>query len=63
MNTYRGWGRDLNSLEDAATAGQTSRIMLEYINTSITHMTSNQNSMAHHAVCVEDLIIPPSIVI
>ena len=26
-------------------------------------MTSNQNSMAHHVVCVEDLIIPPSIVI
>ena len=54
---------DHNSLEDAVAAGQISRIMLEHINTSIIHMTSNRNSMAHHVVCVEDLIIPPSIVI
>ena len=44
-------------------AGRTFRIMLEHISISITHMTSNRNSMAHHAVCVEDLTIPPSIVI
>ena len=65
MNTYkgRGWGQDLNSLEDVAMAGRTSRIMLEHISINITHMTSNRNSIAHHAVCVEDLTTPPSIVI
>ena len=63
MNTYRGQGqgRGPQQLEDMTTAGRTSRIMLERI--SITHMTSNRSSMAHHAVCVEDLTIPPSIVI
>ena len=55
--------KDLNSLEDAVVAGQTSRITLEHISISITHMTSNRNSMAHHIVCVEDLTIPPSTVI
>ena len=54
---------DLNSLEDAAAAGKTSRIMLEHISINITHMTSNRNSMAHHVVCVEDLTILPSTVI
>ena len=54
---------DHNSLEDTVVAGRISRIMLDHINTSIIHMTSNQNSMAHHVVCVEDLIILPSIVI
>ena len=54
---------DLNSLEDAAVAGRTSRLMLEHISISITHMTSNRNSMAHHVVCVEDLTISPSTVI
>ena len=44
-------------------AGQTSRTMLEHTSISITHMISNRNSMAHHAACVEDLTIPPSIVI
>ena len=53
----------LNNLKDAPMAGRTSRIMLVLININITHTTSNQNSMAHHAVCVEDLIIPPNIVI
>ena len=43
--------------------GRTSRIMLAHININITHMTSNQDSMAHHIVCVEDLTIPPSTVI
>ena len=55
--------KDLNSLEDMAMVGPISRTMLEHTSISITHMTSNQNSMAHHAVCVEDLIILPSIVI
>ena len=51
----------LSNLEDAATVGRTSRIMLAHIN--IIHMTSNWNSMAHHVVCVGDLTIPPSTVI
>ena len=52
----------LNNLEDAPMAGRISRIMLAPINVNITHTTSNRNSMAHHVVCVEDSIIPPSIV-
>ena len=51
----------LSNSEDAATAGRTSRIMLEHISINITHMTSNQNSMAHHVVCVEDLTIPQAL--
>ena len=54
---------DLNSSEDVATVGRTSRIMLEHINISITHMTSNQNNTAPHAVYVEDLTILLGIVI
>ena len=49
----------LNNLEDAPVAGRTSRIMLARININTTHTNSNWNSMAHHAVCVEDSIIPP----
>ena len=49
---------DLNILEDAATVGPISRTTLEHI--SIIHMTSNQNNMALHEVCVVDLTIPPS---
>ena len=52
----------LSISEDAPTAGRISRITLALININTTHMTSNQNSMAHHVVCVEDLTIPPSIV-
>ena len=52
----------LNNLEDAPMAGRISRITLAPININITHTTSNRNSMAHHVVCVEDSIIPPSIV-
>ena len=52
-----------HNLEDAPMAGRTSRIMLALININITHTISNRNSMAHHAVCAEDLIIPPNIVI
>ena len=53
----------LSISEDEPAAGRIFRIMLALINISTTHMTSNQNSMAHHVVCVEDIIIPPSIVI
>ena len=49
----------LSILEDEPAAGRISRIMLAPININTTHMTSNRNSMAHHVVCVEDLIIPP----
>ena len=52
----------LNDLEDVPVAGTISRITLAPININITHMTSNRNSMVHHVVCVEDSIIPPSIV-
>ena len=50
----------LSNSEDAPVAGRTSRIMLALININTTHTTSNQNSMAHHVVCVGDLTIPPS---
>ena len=53
----------LSKLKDVPMAGRTSRITLAPISINTTHMTSNWNSMAQHAVCVEDLIIPPSIVI
>ena len=54
---------NLNSSEDTAVVGRTSRIMLEHINISITHMTSNQNNTAPQVVCVEDLTILLNIVI
>ena len=49
----------LNNLKDAPMAGTIFRITLAPTNINITHMTSNQNSMVHHVVCVEDSIIPP----
>ena len=52
----------LNNSEDAPMAGRVCRITLAFININTTHMTSNQNNMAHHVVCVEDLTIPPSTV-
>ena len=52
----------LNNLEDVPMAGTIYRITLAPININITHTTSNRNSMVHHVVCVEDSIIPPSIV-
>ena len=52
----------LNISEEEPVAGRISRIMLAPINISTTHMTSYWNSMAHHAVCAKDSIIPPSIV-
>ena len=54
--------RVLSISEEEPVAGRISRITLAPINISTTHMTSNQNNMAHHVVCVEDSIIPPSIV-
>ena len=55
--------RVLSISEEEPAAGRISRIMLAPININTTHMTSNRNSMAHHVVCVEDLIISPSTVI
>ena len=55
--------RVLSISEDEPAAGRIFRIMLALININTTHMTSNRNSIAHHVVCVEDLIIPPIIVI
>ena len=52
----------LNISEEEPVAGRISRITLAPINISTIHMTSNRNSMVHHVVCVEDSIIPPSIV-
>ena len=52
----------LSISEEEPVAGRISRITLAHINISTTHMTSNRNNMAHHVVCVEDSIIPPSIV-
>ena len=51
----------LSISEEEPAAGRISRIMLALINISTTHMTSNQNNMAHHVVYVEDSIIPPTI--
>ena len=51
----------LSISEDEPTAGRIFRIMLAPININTTHMISNQNSMAHHVVCVEDLIIPQAL--
>ena len=54
--------RVLSISEEEPAAGRIFRIMLAPINISTAHMTSNRNNMAHHVVCVEDSIIPPSIV-
>ena len=53
---------DLSILEDAVMVGPIIRIAMERISTSITCVTHSQNSMAHPAVYVMDLIIPLSIV-
>ena len=50
---------DLSNSEDTAVEGPTIKIAKECI--SITHMTHNQNNMAHPAVYAVDLITPPSI--
>ena len=51
---------DLNISEDVAVVGPTTRITLECISISITHMTNNQNNMVLPAVYAADLTIPPS---
>ena len=52
---------DLSNSEDVAVEGPIIRIAIEGINTSITHMTHNQNNMALPAAYAADLIIPLSI--
>ena len=52
----------LNILEDAVMVGPTIRVVMEHTSISITCMTCSQNSMAHSAFYVLDLIIPLSIV-
>ena len=52
----------LSTIGDAVMVGPTTRVVMEHISISITHMTHSQNSMAHPAVYVVDLIIPLSIV-
>ena len=52
---------DFSNSEDVAVEGPITRIAMEGINISITHMTHNQNNMALPAVYVADLIIPLSI--
>ena len=52
---------DLSNSEDAIVEGPIIRIAMECISISITHMTHNQNNMAHPAVYVADLTILLSI--
>ena len=52
---------DLINLEDVVVEGPIIRIAMEHISISITHMTHNQNNMAHPAVYVVDLTILLSI--
>ena len=51
---------DLSISEDAAMVGPTTRITMECISISITHMTNNQNNTVLPAVYAVDLTIPPS---
>ena len=52
----------LSIIGDAVVVGQTTRVVMEHTSIGITCMTHSQNSMAHPAVYVVDLIIPLSIV-
>ena len=54
--------RVLSNLEDVAVAEPITRVVMECINISTTHMTHRQNSMAHLVVYVVVLIIPLSTV-
>ena len=47
---------------DTVAVRPTTRVVMEHTSISITRMTHSQNSMAHPAVYVADLIIPLSIV-
>ena len=51
---------DLSNLEGAVGVGPTTRITMECISISITHMTNNQNNMVLPAVYAVDSTIPPS---
>ena len=51
---------DLSNLEDAVGVGPTTRITMECISISITHMTNNQNNMVLPAAYAVDSTIPPS---
>ena len=52
---------NLSISEDAATVGPTTRITMECISISITHMTNNQNNTVLPAVYAVDITIPPRI--
>ena len=51
---------DLSNLEDVVGVGPTTRITMERISISITHMTNNQNNTVLPAVYAADSTIPPS---
>ena len=51
---------DLSISEDTVVVGPTTRITMECISISITHMTNNQNNTVLPAVYVADLTIRPS---
>ena len=51
---------DLSNSEDAVMVGPTTRITMEHISISITHMTNNQNNTVLPVVYAVDLTIPPS---
>ena len=53
---------DLSNLEDVVRVGPTTRITMEHISISITHMTNNQNNTVLPAVYAADSTIPPSTV-
>ena len=52
---------DLSNSEDVVVEGPIIRMAMEHISISITHMTHNQNNMAHPAVYAVDLTILLSI--
>ena len=51
---------DLSISEDMVIVGPTTRITMECISISITHITNNQNNTVLPAVYAADLTIPPS---
>ena len=52
----------LSIIGDVVVVGPNTRVVMEHTSIRITHMTHSQNSMAHPAVYVVDLIISLSIV-
>ena len=51
---------DLSISEDVVVVGPTTRITMEHISISITHMTNNQKNTVLPAVYAVDLTIPPN---